>query len=319
MANRLIEQIPGIKRNYPLKLKTTMKVGGPAKYFYQARSVSDLVKAVKTARRLNIPHLVLGGGSNLIFADQGYDGLVIENRSNQLVVQDGQISADSGVFLETMIRNLAEQGNGGLEFLAGIPGTVGGAIVNNAGAFGLSISKVLISCLILDEKGHERIAYPKELEFKYRSSKLKGKTEGESFPVVLRTVLRTKVLTSGIVKRQIDNYQKIRAKTQPAGLFSAGCIFSNPKIKGEIPEEWQDRVKKGRISAGYLLDLAEAKKLKIRQAEVSDRHANFIINRSRAKADEIKELADQMKRLVKDKYGISLIREVEFIGKFKKI
>ena len=315
MAEKLIAKLKGVEQNFPLKQKTTMRVGGEARFFYQAKTIPQLIKAVKIARSLQIPHLILGGGSNIIVSDQGYPGLAIENRTSQIEVQDGQVAVDSGVFLDLLVRSLVEQGRGGLEFLAGIPGTVGGAVINNAGSFGWQINNFLISCLILDPDSQEKVVSPDKLGFDYRKSALKAQTEGEEFPVILRAVFKVNKSSSEAVMRKINDYRRMREKNQPQ-QFSAGCIFCNPKIKGDIPKEWQEKVKEGRISAGYLLDMAGAKKLREGGARVSPEHANFIINPSRAKAEQIKKLADKMKKLVKDKYGISLIREVEFIGKF---
>jgi UDP-N-acetylmuramate dehydrogenase len=315
MTEELIAQLKNLEQNLPLKSKTTMRVGGEARFFYRAEKISQLVKAVKIARSLKIPHLILGGGSNIIISDQGYPGLVIENRTSQMEIQNGQVATDSGVFLDLLIRNLAEQDRGGLEFLAGIPGTVGGAVINNAGSFGWQIGNRLVNCLIFDQAGQEKVVSPAELDLDYRKSSLKAQTEGEEFPVILRAVFKVGESSSEAVMRKINDYRRIRDKSQPQ-QFSAGCIFCNPKIKGDFPGEWRDKIKDGRISAGFLLDMAGAKKLREGRARVSSEHANFIINPSRAKAGQVKKLADKMKKLVKDKYGISLIREVEFIGDF---
>jgi len=316
MAECSVSKLSGLQENVLLKQKTTIRVGGKAKYFVTVKTVDELAKAVKSARAEQIPHMILGGGSNVIFSDQGYDGLVIENRTDQIELEDGQVQVDSGVFLTSLVRNIAEQGVGGLEFLAGIPGTVGGAVVNNAGAYGRWFKDVLVVVSVLDIKGKKKLMYPDQLGFKYRSSDLKARTEGELFPVILRVILKTRKTTPDVVLRQINDYRKIREKTQPAG-FSAGCIFCNPKVDDNLPEEWQDKVKNGRISAGFLLDLAGAKKQRIGHARVSQEHGNFIVNKGRAKAQQIKSLADKMKKLVKEKSNIILNREVEFIGKFE--
>jgi len=316
MAKDLVSKLQGLEENVFLKQKTTMRVGGKARYFITVKSVDELEKAVKAARIEQMSHMILGGGSNVIFSDQGYPGLVIANRADKIEVEDGQVQVDSGVFLASLVRNIAEQGIGGLEFLAGIPGTVGGAVVNNAGAYGRWFKDVLVVVSVLDTKGKKRLLYPDQLGFKYRSSNLKSRTEGELFPVILRVILKTKKSTPDVVLRQINDYRKIREKTQPAG-FSAGCIFCNPRVDENLPEEWKDKVKDGRISAGLLLDLAGAKKQRIGHARVSQEHGNFIVNKGRAKAQEIKTLADRMKKLVKEKSNIILNREVEFIGKFE--
>lgn len=312
-----IKKIVNIQENVWLKDKTTIRVGGRARFYCQAETTEQLAEIVKFARQEKLNHIILGGGSNLIFSDKGYQGLVIKNQTSRIELQNDQVTADSGVFFERLIRFLAEEGWGGLEFLAGIPATVGGMIINNGGAFGWQIGDLLISCLILDYDNKEKLVSKDDLELEYRRSKYKGQTEGESFPVILRGTFAVKKSLPGVVIRKMTDIKKIRAKKTPAG-FSAGCIFKNPKInQKELPQEWASQVRDGRISAGYLLDMAGAKNLRIGQAVVSSAHANFIINRSRASAKEIKELCQQMRRLVKDKYGISLEKEVEFIGDFK--
>ncbi len=311
--------IKDLKENHLIKDRTTMKVGGKAKYYKLVNSTDELVEIITWARKNKIEHLIIGGGSNLIFSDKEFDGLVVENRSSQIEVQNGQIEADSGVFIEKLVQVLAENNRQGLEFLAGIPATVGGVIINNAGAYGREVADVLSNILVLTEKGEKKIVPNKELDFSYRQSSFKGKTSGVSFPVVLRGYFKIKPGDYNFVSRKIEDYKKIRLKTNPQG-FSSGCIFKNPKVKtGEMPDGWQDKVKNGRISAGFLLDSAGAKGMSVGHAYVPQKHANYIINKRKAKAWQVKQLRDKMKDLVKKRYGIILENEVEFIGKFEKL
>ncbi len=309
-------QITEAEKNKVIKSRTTIKVGGRVKYYKKVDSIDSLVETVLAARKKEIEHIIIGGGSNLIFSDMGFQGLVIENRSSNIEVQNNQIISDSGVFTEKLVRISSEFGLQGLEFLAGIPATVGGLVVNNAGAYGREIADLLVNVLIMDQSGKQVMTSPSELGFSYRESKLKGKTSGINFPIVLKAYFDLKKASHDNVARKIEDHKKIRAKSNPAG-FSAGCIFKNPKInKIDFPDEWLDKVKNGRISAGFLLDMAGAKGMSVGHAYVPEEHANYIINKKRAKAAQVKALRDKMKKLVKDKYGITLENEVEFVGKF---
>lgn len=314
-VKKLLENID-VDKDVPLKDKTTMRVGGRAEYYYKATTLEELVEVVELAREAEINHLVLGKGSNIIFSDNGYPGLVIDNKTNKVETQDTKVFAESGISLESLIRVLAEKGLGGLEFLSGIPGSLGGAIVNNAGSFGWQMADIIAGVLVLDSKGEKKFLKTEEMDFGYRKSALKGKTEGKNFPVVLKGVINAKRSSSDVVLRKTNDYKKIKAKKQPKG-FSSGSIFCNPKVKGDIPDQWEELTKKGRIPAGFLLDQAGAKDLREGRAVVSDEHANFIINRSRARAQQVKDLKDKMLKQVQEKYGISLVPEVEFIGRFE--
>jgi UDP-N-acetylmuramate dehydrogenase len=312
-------ELNDLEENKSIKERTTIKVGGKARYYYKAKNVNDLVEVVKFARNQNLEHIIIGGGSNLIFSDKGYQGLVIENRSSNIEIQDNTLISDSGVFSEKLVRTAGEFGRSGLEFLSGIPATVGGMTINNAGAYGREIKDVLKSVLVLDnDENHSQNIYNvKDLGYYYRGSKYRGTSMGSSFPVILRCFLKVGDSGSGYVFRKIDDYKKIRQKKTPPG-FSAGCIFKNPSSDkfGNLSEDWQEIVKDGRISAGLLLDQAGAKGMSVGHAYVPEQHANYIINKRRAKAADIRKLSQQMRDLVKQKFGITLDYEVEFIGDF---
>jgi len=284
----------------------SMAVGGVADYFYSADSIDELIKSVSAAVKLEIPFFVIGGGYNIIPSDSGFPGLVIKNSSSNIAFsgENSQVVVDSGVNIGTLITNAASKNLGGLEFLYGIPGTVGGAIYGNAGAFGFEIGEFVKNLIILvPDKNNIKIVKREHdwINFSYRSSKLKNDYEAnEQKPVILTARIQLiQRRHDEIAKIMQDNLSKKR-KTQPLKEKSAGSYFKNPQA----------------ASAGLLLDQAGAKKLKVGGAAVSKKHANFIINKKNATAVQIRELAEKAKEIVNEKFNISLDEEIEYIGRW---
>lgn len=288
---------------------TSIKVGGIADFFYLAKRVEDLVMAANAAFRLKIPFFILGGGYNVIFSDFGFSGLVIKNECSNIVVNkdSGEIIADSGLSLGKLLNIAASYDLGGLEFLAGVPGTIGGAIYNNAGSKILGIGDYVKSVTVLDERVGELkvLRHSHEwMEFVYRGSKLKHWAKNKTFrPVILTAKLQlAQKRKDEILKTMMENLE-IKKETQPLSEKSAGSFFKNP---GQVKEQ----------AAGYLLDNSGAKKLRVGGAAVSKKHANFIINRKNASAKDIRILADEMRERVRRNYNITLEEEVEYVGKW---
>ncbi|MCX6811332.1 MAG: UDP-N-acetylmuramate dehydrogenase [Candidatus Berkelbacteria bacterium] len=300
-----------VQENVPLKNLTTIHIGGNARYFIEARDVHELLAVAKTVVELGVKFFILGGGSNLIISDSGFEGVVIKNESGDMSIESNEVMVDSGIKLPVLIRKLAELDMGGLEFLCGIPGTLGGAVVNNAGAFGDSISNHIKSVTILDHKGEVRIVLKNDLQFGYRSSIFKQISEHEKRGIILRVRLILRKGAREEIARKINNYLRLRAD-QPKGL-SCGSYFKNPKIE-LIEKEWEQVVKDGRIPAGYLLEQINAKGRRDGAVFVSPKHANWIINKGKGKAEEVKRLAESLKAEVDRRFGIQLEEEVEYIG-----
>jgi len=309
----------GLKENVPMRNYTTMRVGGVADFFYEAEDVDSLISALKCCMRHNIPYLVMGAGSNVIFSDAGFPGLVIHNiTSNISIIADkSQVIADSGVNYARLITEVATHGFGGLEYWFGLPGTIGGAVHNNAETWGHSMSEVVKKLTVMYLKGDEAIietVTPEWMEFEYRSSKLKKWPFGTK-PVILTVTLQLQQQRKDEIIRRMQEYKRGRWDlNQPKGIASAGSYFKNPGGASH----GDDVKKRPEDSAGWLLDQSGAKKVSCGSAGVSKQHANFIVNNGEATASDIRQLANELKDKVKEKFGIDLEEETEYLGIWPK-
>lgn len=323
--NKLTDLLPGVQEHIVIKDLTTFHVGGVADYYFEAKQVDDLIKAVKVARKLSIPYFILGNGSNILFSDYGFPGLVIKNTTSQIAImrEKSQVIVDSGVMLPTLIMKLASNDLAGLEFLFGVPGTVGGAIYSNAGAWGNAIGDYVKNVTVIEEddaNGNLKINQHdcEWFEFGYRQSKLK-KLKKKNKPVILTARIQLSQSQKEEIIRRLNNYKEKRMSNQPVG-YSAGSIFKNP-LPGELENVTGAGTKSmpefsTQRTAGFMLDQAGVKKLKIGGAEVSDIHANFILNKNNAKASEIRSLIEVMREKVREKYDVVLNEEIEYVGQW---
>ncbi len=298
-----------LKQNVVLRDYVSMKVGGVADYFYTASDIGNLTLAVSAAVKLKIPYFILGGGYNVIPSDLGFPGLVIHNLSSNIAFSPDFSLAivDSGVNLGRLINQAAGHDLGGLEFLFGVPSSVGGAVYGNAGAFGHAIGDFVKSVTLLTPKDGTVVIVkhtPEWLHFSYRSTNLKTDFKDEKHkPVILTVTLQLVQRRKDEILRMMQENLETKKKNQPLAEKSAGSFFKNT---GDTPEK----------SAGYLLDHAGAKKLRAGGAAFSKKHANFLINRKNATAADVYALAEKAKKMVKEKYDCDLEEEVEYIGKW---
>lgn len=285
------------RKRVSLKRYTSFKIGGKAKYFITVRKIEKLIEAVKIARELKIPFVIIGAGSNILFDSKGFDGLVIRNKCERIKIRKGGIvEAFSGTSLKKLIKKCAKHSLEGLESLYGIPGTVGGAVFGNAGAYGSTISDFLKEVEILDEKG-ERITLRKEdLDFGYRNSRFKR----EKWIILKVIFVLKKGRRSEILGRIKGIWEKRRELIPP--FPSAGSFFKNI-----IKENGS------KIPAGELIEKAGLKGFRMGNAGIWEKHANFIVNLGGAKSSEILTLAEIVKSKVKEISGIELEEEVIFI------
>ncbi len=300
-----VGQLPGkfatrIRRDVPLAEYTTFGIGGPAQLLAEIESTDDLAELIGSARAAGIKTTILGEGSNLLIGDRGIKGLVIVNRCRSLARDGKRITAEAGAHLNDLVDFAVAEGLAGLEKLAGIPGSIGGAVVGNAGAYGQSIADVLEGVRVLDTDSRTIDLSGEQLGFAYRTSRLK--TSGE---IVLDIRLILSPADSAVLRKSADEIIARRDAKLPPGDICAGSYFKNI----EDPS-----APYGKIAAGRLLEEAGAKSFTVGQAAVSDRHANVIVNLGGASAADVLALAEKMKVAVFDKFGVELEEEVRFLG-----
>jgi len=286
--------------NVPLSAMSSFGIGGPADLFFEARTEAELEAAVALAVGEGYPFYVIGGGNNLLFDDAGYRGIIIRNRLEGLVRGEGRLTVLSGTGLPCVLREALEASLSGLEFLAGIPGTVGGAIYGNAGAYGSSIGDVLETAAILRTSGKREILSRQDLGFGYRDSALK-RSSGAG--IVLSAELLSPPGDSRESEARIrEILEKRRTKHPPLGTACAGSYFKNfCQATGE------------RIAAGKLLDEAGVRGLAVGDAAVYESHCNFIINRGNARSKDVLALAEELKDRVYRAFGVRLEEEVIYL------
>ena len=291
-----------IRLNEPLARYTTARIGGPADVLVEAASAKELKSLVVAARKWQLPITILGGGANVLIGDAGLRGLVIINKAKRIEFrEDAQVWCESGTVLPTLARECVARGLAGLEWAVGVPGTVGGAVVGNAGAHGRDIAADLLSATILNE-ANEIVEWSKnELEFTYRSSRIKQETRiAQSTPyVVLAAAFQLTASDPNELAKKADEFNDYRRRTQPPGA-SIGSMFKNP------PGE----------AAGRLIDQCGLKGTRVGDAEISTVHANFFVNYGQAKASDVKALIDLAQQRVKEEFGIELELEIELLGRW---
>ena len=284
-----------IQKNISLSQYNTYNTGGTADFLCVCRKFEDLEGTLFFAEEKGLEHFILGGGSNVLFSDDGFRGMVIVNKIESLSFEEEGMSVGAGYSLAKLLSETAGKGFLGLEFLAGIPGTVGGAVFGNAGSWDHSISEAIKTVKIYTPDGDIVELLPDELGFNYRKSNI-----GERNLIILEVDFRLKKDSSEEIKEKIAENLKKKAETRPKGL-SCGSFFKNSKEH----------------SAGELIEKVGLKGEKIGSAQISEKHANFIINLGNATSSEIYQLAQLAKRAVKEKFGIELEEEVKLIGDFR--
>jgi len=278
----------------PMRKYTSVKVGGPAECLLFPKNMKELRKVVLHARKKRIPLFILGKGTNLIVRDGGMSGWVVSlTQGMKRIRMDGEwLEAEAGCSLQQLVRFSVQKGLAGLEPFFGIPGTVGGGLTMNAGAWGVEMKDVVQSITLMKENGEVAERSRSQLRFSYRSLTL------PSSSIILKGSFRLKRGRREESLERVKSYSELRKKTQPLDYPSAGSIFKNPK---EGP-------------AGRWIDEIGLKGFSIGQAMISDRHANFIINLGKASAKDILRLIEWVERRVYEEKGISLEREVKVVG-----
>ncbi len=297
-----------VKFDESMARHTSLQVGGPADAYVTPESVENLVKLVKWVRQRELPYLIIGDGTNLLVKDNGITGIVIAiTRCLKAITQSDivnncvTVTAMAGARMQSLCSFALERGIGGMNFALGIPGTVGGSIMMNAGTAQGSVESVLDSIKILPSTGQIKNISREKLIFSYRKLSWENETSAicQMQPIILEGSFCLFPSDKKKLKQEAETILKTRKKTQPIGSFSAGCFFKNP-LSGK--------------TAGELIELAGLKGKKIGKAEVSAKHANFIINTGKASAADILKLSELIQKKVLTKFNVDLQMEVKIVG-----
>lgn len=299
-----------IVHNKPLSPLTTFGIGGPAKHYVQVKNEDEIRDALGWSREQDVPFFVIGGGSNLLIPDEGFDGLVIHIVGDRFDFSGDVLEADAGCNLLTLIRAASEQGLGGWEKLSGIPGTIGGAVRGNAGAFGPEIKDFLVYAHAINTKTEDTHEFSNaECEFAYRQSHFKKNPEWIITKVHIRLQnvdpKESIALTEATIReREKRHIQNVRA---------AGSFFMNPIAPHHIVNMFESEKgvesRGGRVPAGWLIEKAGLKGSREGDAQSSEQHPNYLVNVGQASAREVRELAERIKREVEEKFDIRLEEE----------
>ncbi|HZM22359.1 MAG TPA: UDP-N-acetylmuramate dehydrogenase [Anaerolineales bacterium] len=287
-----------VKENVLLAPYTSARIGGPADIFVTADSAAELASIVKLLWKQELPFTILGGGSNVLVSDRGIRGAVVLNRAKAVRFHIGDqpsVTVESGVIFSNLANRCASKGFGGIEWAATVPGTIGGAVYGNAGAFGGDMAGNLMCADLLIESGREKYTVEK-MDYGYRTSVLK---RGEVKAIVLAVELSLKNSTKEEATVNIQQFGAHRKATQPPGA-SMGSMFKNPN--GDY--------------AGRLIEAAGLKGTRIGNAEISPLHGNFFVNHGATKAEDIRALIELVQKIVKEKSGMELELEIEFVGEW---
>jgi len=309
-----------LRRDEPLSKHVNIRVGGPADLYLEARSSEEIADAVRAALKDGLAYVVLGGGSNTLPSDEGFRGLVIQAANRAWRIEDERVYAEAGVPSAFLARKAAEAGLTGFEWAVSLPGTIGGAVRGNAGCFGGETKDVLASVDVLrigDGELRTATYTPQQCAFGYRDSAFKRASD-----IVLDVELELTQASKDECLVKLDAVLVRRKKEQPSENPSAGCMFTNvdykeerdiAKLKAslEVPKEFLDRK---RIPAGWLIEHAGLKGMKIGAAQVSEKHGNFLVNLGGASASDIIQLLSLIKMRVRDAFGIQLHEEVQLLG-----
>lgn len=290
---RGVEWPPGVRRDEPLAKHAAIGIGGNAALMAEPSTVGEVRRLLRKARRAGVPCLVLGAGSNILFSDRGFPGLVIKTAALSGITARGNlVTVCSGARLACLIGFGLKRNALGFEFLAGIPGTVGGALVMNAGAHGRSIADIVHDVTVLDDRLRTVTLSRREIAFRYRGSSL------WRYPFVCAATLETFRGDRDAARREIGLKMRARMAGQPLGRSSAGSVFRNP------PGDF----------AGRLIESAGCKGWREGGAQVSERHANFIVNTGKATARDVLRLIERVRAAVLDAAGVGLELEIVVVG-----
>jgi UDP-N-acetylmuramate dehydrogenase len=315
--DKLQKTLGRARKNTPLASYTTFRIGGKAEYFFVARTTRDILRAAGWAHEQKLPCTVLGGGTNVLIADKGIKGLVVKVATGDVDISGRVVTAEAGANLFETIRRTLREGLGGMETMSGIPGTVGGAVYGNAGAYGHGIHEVVEEVVAFDGR-KIRLLKNRDCKFTYRDSVFK-KNHWVILAVRLK-LKRAKRKELGRISREIV---AIRAKKYKPGLRCAGSFFKNIELAKLTPAARkkilkmidQNKIKGGKLPTGHLIELIGGRGMRVGGIGIPNFHGNLLVKLSRSgTAEDARRLAVIVKTKVKKKFGITLEEEVQFLG-----
>ncbi len=310
-----------IKENYILRDSSTFKIGGKARYFVEIKSQEDLQDAFDWVSQKDSKWAILAGGSNVLIGDSDFGGLVIKLVNNSIDIKGDRIECGAGASLAKTVNMAVGVSLAGLEWAAGIPGSVGGAIRGNAGAYGSEISGIIENVVVYNiQKKRFDVFSTRDCQFEYRSSIFKNEDYIKDY-IIWSAVLKLNKGNSDEIRQKITEYIESRSKNQP-NLPSAGCVFknlrfsdlknANPRL-AELAED-EKVVRGGMVAAGWIIDMLDMKGKSVGGAKVSLEHANFIVNTGGATAEDVVMLVSIIKQKVRDRYKIQLQEEIQYFN-----
>lgn len=318
---KLKKEFPDVKKNILLSEYVTFKIGGPAEYFLIVKDKEHLIKSINLAKKLKLPIFIFGGGSNLLVSDKGVKGLVvkIQNLDKKFKIQKLKsnfiIEATTGTELKNLVNFSVEKSLQGLEWAGGLPGTLGGAVRGNAGAFGGEIKDSILKVEALDKNFNLRKLSNKQCQFSYRSSIFKKKNW-----IVVSAVIKFKKGNKKNIQSMMKSHMKYRQDKHPWEYPNAGSIFKNCTLSAfppKLKKSFLGVVKNDPfpiVPVAYLISELGLKGTKIGKAQISKKHPNFIVNLGGAKAQDVLKLIDLVSQKMKKVYNIKIETEVQFIG-----
>lgn len=311
-----LEKLIGVEviENEPLKNHTSFRVGGPAKYFVKVANKAQLLAALKAARANALPFFILGGGTNILVSDRGFDGLVIKTVPGAYEIKGNSVVAFAGTILTQVIRESIKHNLSGLEFAGNIPGTIGGGVRGNCGAYGKGVGDFVkqVEVICLDENEISLKVFDRaQCEFAYRDSVFKKNENWVVAEVVLEMIPLDQAEES---LQKIDEEWKSRCAKQPLDVPSAGCTFKNIIFDGQDHEKYSGWQANGKLAAAKFIEEADLKGMKIGGAMISDKHANFIVNFDNATADDIIQLISLVKTRLRNQFGVQFEEEIQYVG-----
>lgn len=333
IATTLREQF-GVRfrESEPMRLHTNFRIGGSARYYVEVRTTDEVAAAVAAARATDVPWFVLGGGSNTLVADAGFDGLVIQMALRDVRIEGAQVIAGAGAITAAVARQAADVGLTGFEWAASVPGTIGGAVRGNAGCFGGEMKDVVEHVRVLQVDSRQPIARPDRsvgadiianagCGFRYRHSAFKEHPEW-----IIREV--TFALQSGdaaACRERLEEFLTRRKIKQPLERPSAGCLFTNVEERALAPEHiatldratdnaWRTVAHDEQIPAGWLIERAGLKGYRVGNVMVSEKHGNFVINLGGGTAADVAQLSADVRARIRERFGIELREEVQRLG-----